>query len=236
MKLQSIINNLVKEALEEASRASLNEIWLDEAEYPESFSFEELKGYRGMAGKTRYLQRHFGKKLGKGSARIVFPVDGDTVLKVALNEKGVAQNDVEIDAGKIGYEHIAKVYDFDDDSTWLEMERAERLKKTSLWPKLTGIQISFFDWYDVLTFQIRKRLRGGRTHPSIEPNVSKEILEQVYESEMFNDIMGMIANHDMSAGDMGRPSSWGVVSRGGKQIPVLIDYGITPDVLRKHYS
>lgn len=232
MNLESIISHLVDEILAEASRESLNEIWLDEAEYPESFSVDEMKAQPSKAAMIRYLEGHFGKKLGKGSGRIVFPVDKDTVLKVALNEKGVAQNEVEIDASNIGYEHIAKVHDFDRDGKWMEVERAERLRKTSEWPKLIGLPVKFNQWTALLLNYIRSRRRGGG---GFYVNLDPEIMDDVEESEMFNDVVGMIANHEMAVGDMARPSSWGVVNRNGKRVPVLIDYGITPDVLTRHY-
>lgn len=50
---------------------------LDEMAYPAGFSLEELKKVRTFKGRLEYVKSHLGNHVGKGSSRIVFPVDNE---------------------------------------------------------------------------------------------------------------------------------------------------------------
>jgi hypothetical protein len=41
-----------------------------------------------------------------------------------------------------------------------------------------------------------------------------------------------LKNSDLSSGDLGRASSWGIINR----VPVLIDYGLTRSLFKKYYK
>lgn len=61
----------------------------------ENFSFDMLKSIRSLRGRLKYCKKHLGLPLGKGSSRICFQLDDDRILKLAINNKGIAQNEVE---------------------------------------------------------------------------------------------------------------------------------------------
>lgn len=67
---------------------------LFEFAYPTSFNFVEFNNIGSFAGKKRYCDERL-QKLSSGSARIIYKVDEEKVLKLAKNAKGLAQNQEE---------------------------------------------------------------------------------------------------------------------------------------------
>jgi hypothetical protein len=57
----------------------------------------------------------------------------------------------------------------------------------------------------------------------------------INETVFFQDLINIIGNYNMPIGDIKRPSSWGIVNRNGKKTPVLIDFGLTQDILNQYY-
>ena len=80
-QLRKYIRKVLKESIEEA--------------YPESFNMETFKSLRNHAERNRYAAEHL-QKIAAGSSRIVYKIDDEKVLKLAKNDKGIAQNETEI--------------------------------------------------------------------------------------------------------------------------------------------
>ena len=59
------------------------------------FSFERLKQISSFNGKMRFCKEFLGDSIGRGSSRLVFQIDDEWVLKLAMNSKGIAQNEEE---------------------------------------------------------------------------------------------------------------------------------------------
>jgi len=225
--LREMIGHLVAEALEELHEQPLYEGWLDEADYPQGFDTEEFKSLPSFRKRVAYAREHLGK-LGGGSARVVFAVDPNTVVKIANNKKGQAQNEIEVDVSHIGYNVIAEVKDYDADNyLYIEMERAKKLKKSD-WERLTGHK--FDGWMATLNnYMIDRTGQRGWKMP-VPDNY-----EEIEESELFSDVVTMMADFGMPSGDIMRISSWGAVNRNGREVPVLVDYGLTQDVFNQFY-
>lgn len=226
-ELESIIENIFESEIEDLTDKPLYEGWLDEAEYPQGFDIETFKSLSSFKKRVQYARDHLSR-IGAGSSRIVFGVDPDTVVKIALNRKGLAQNRIEADVSNMGYDIIADVKEFDNEGfLYVEMERAKKLKKSD-WKRLTGW--SFEDWMSVLHNKMNdiKGRRGFRF------NVPEDF-EEIEESELFDDVLRLLMDFNMPPGDIRRVSSWGIVNRDGKPTPVLVDYGLTDDVLKDYY-
>jgi len=216
---------LTEQALEEQLQEDVDEI----AAYPEGFDIKEFVGLRSMAAKTRYLKQHNLDKLGAGSARAVFVADPTTVIKVAKNAKGLAQNEAEIDISNNTSEDapIANVKDFDDvNYSYVEMERARKAKPPDF-QNMVGFKMD-----DIMNcVQIWADRNNGREGWRTKP----ENYEQIIETPFVQGILEVIGNFDMAVGDITRISSWGAVNRDGKEHLVLVDYGTTMDVYRRLY-
>ena len=96
---------------------------LQEMAYPKSFNMEEFKSLTSFKKRLEYANTHLPRKIGSGSARTIFQIDDEKVLKLAKNNKGYHQNKVEEDFYLQGFDIIAKVYDFDQENhSYLETE------------------------------------------------------------------------------------------------------------------
>jgi len=72
------------------------------------------------------------KYLGSGSGRRVFDLTDGTVIKIARNKRGIAQNQVEYEISSVDSTQLfAKVLYASEDFNYIIMERAERIKHIS---------------------------------------------------------------------------------------------------------
>lgn len=213
---------------------------LEEAAYPSNFNMEEFKSLTSFAARVKYCGERL-QRLGSGSSRIVYLIDNNTVLKLAKNQKGVAQNEVE--GGDWYLRKLSlfpDVYDVDENYLWIEMQLA-RPAKAADFRKLLGYDFqTICAWVDhLLNGPVLLRSAG-----SIER-------EQIFKTdkfiEMYNNddknVFSQIENYINTcggygaAGDFKRMSSWGVIKdETGHERLVVIDYGLTEDVFKKYYQ
>lgn len=220
----SNLKTLLEQLLSEQLYEDVDEI----AAYPEGFDIKQFITLSSVAAKTRYLKQHNLDKLGTGSGRAVFVADENTVIKVAKNAKGLAQNEAEVDISYNSGEDapVAKVKDCDEKYSYIEAERARKAKPTDfkkiVWFPMEDVVRSMCYWaHEVL----------GRSYVRSKPETYDAIMETPFMQEL-TEIMG---NFDIETGDLSRISSWGVVSRDGKEHLVLVDYGATTDILNRLY-
>jgi len=199
------------------------------AEYPEGWDMEEFKALPSYAARGRYAKEKLGR-LGSGSARIVFEINPTTVLKLARNKKGLAQNELEAEISATGwYDFIAQVHDAEPNNLWIESEKARKMKKRDF-KNLVGFK--FNDFTNALVNEAAKAA-GGR--PSYFNTVDPEVAGDIYADELFDEMLRFIADYDLAPGDFARISSWGVVERDGHELPVLIDYGVSKSIFNDLY-
>ena len=88
----------------------------NEMAYPVGFSMETMLSLNSYSARVRYCDQHL-QKIGQGSSRIVYDVDGEKVLKVAKNKKGIAQNEAESEDWLQSYDCFAKVFEKSEDGS-----------------------------------------------------------------------------------------------------------------------
>lgn len=188
-----------------------------------SFSLDELNLISSFAGRKRYCQQHF-KKIASGSSRSVFDMGDNRVLKLAINSKGLAQNEIESDAMlHHDYGHIlTRVHD-SYDNLWLIADKAEKVN-AARFRELSG-GVSAQDLHNICLHLDSYKLRRG--HVDIQDH-EVELLEA---NETFNDMYNMANDYSLLAGDWRRISSWGEVD--GEL--VISDYGLSLDVFNEFY-
>lgn len=202
-----------------------------EEEYPVGWDIEEFKKLRSYAARVRYCNEKL-KKLGSGSSRIAYMVDNEKVLKLAKNVKGLAQNEMEIQWGNDRlFSHIlAKVFEYDKDNLWVEMELARKVTPTKF-TQLVGAPINQFEYYLTKTYN---DYTGKKVGWNIA--VDDQYVEALEKSEFVADVIDFIINTDSPLGDYGRLSSYGIVLRNGVETLVIVDYGLSTDVYDTHYK
>jgi len=189
---------------------------------PPHFDVKDLKTIKSFAGRTKYISQRL-EKIGAGSSRAAYLIDNDTVLKLAINKKGLAQNNVESDVANM-YDIVPEVIDADyDDNVWIIAKRAKKITSEKRFEELT--KISWENYVKALLYELLGR-REGR-------NVQKpDNMEQLWEDPFFSSVVDMAVNYDMPVGDLTRLCSYGEIN--GK--PVVMDSGLTKEVYKDHYK
>ena len=208
---------------------------LEEAAYPSNFNMEEFKSIKTYEGRVRYCEERL-RYLGKGSARIVFLIDDNTVLKLARNPKGVAQNEVEGGdwyLAKIGL--FPEVYDIDDDYRWIEMQRARRVTSSDF-KRICG-----YNWKTVQEW-INYIMYNETYDPAYTMLFKSEEFKEVREDydnifHKIEDYLGSYGRQSVMSGDLKRPSSWGaIIDSNGNERLVVVDYGINETIYNDYYK
>jgi len=204
---------------------------LNEAVYPEEFNMDYFKGLRTFAERIRYCEAYL-QRISSGSARIAYKIDDNTVLKLAKNPKGVAQNEVE---GQTDYYRdnigcFAEVYDVDENYLWLEMQLARKAKPSDF-KRLTG-----YDFQTVCYWIDYCKPDRYRTSNPMKQFFSSEEFHNNWEDDgILAQLQDYIGSYDAPIGDLKRISSWGIVNDEYGEHLVLIDFGLDENVYNNFY-
>jgi len=190
------------------------------------FDLDVFLNMKTFAAQIRYANEKL-KRIAQGSSRIIFEIDDKTVLKLAKNFKGIAQNEVESSLSNnymVPEDIIAKVLEKDENNRWIVMERAKKITSGRFKQLMNGVDIINFYFY-IKKYTVRRDpLFGFYINPEDE--------EKLDNNEFAQDLIEMINNFDLETGDFGRPSSFGEID--GRL--VITDYGLTKEVYKKHYD
>ena len=163
----------------------------------------------GRIAQVMALAKEHGQKVGHGSGRTVFGLSSASVIKVARNHKGMAQNRMEADPRFRPYADVtAGVGAADPAGLWLIQQRATPISAGD-WEAETGVRLAHF----------RLHLLG--IVPS--PGLRHPLLLRVTE---------LRALLELDAYDLTEIDSYG---RSNGRI-LLTDYGLSIDVARSLYG
>lgn len=172
-------------------------------------------------------------RIGSGSSRTVFALDKNTVIKMAKNEKGIAQNLAELRVFEKAPERVTKIKWYHPKGYYLIVERCTSLKRF-LEDKEVNIDAhDFSEYVDIdcnkkYTVEnvekiVKKFVKENQDEAKYKPAVFKMLAKQIKELATFiwknkiNDI------YDDQLG----------VNKSGKI--VLLDYGMNNEVWKKFY-
>ncbi len=190
---------------------------------------KEAEKLTSFAKRINYFDRLL-PKIGSGSGRSVYDIDGNYVLKLAKNPKGISQNEVEAQISAYDYNHdiVTIVIKADDNDTWLIAEKARKIT-----PKRFK-EVLGFDINNAYSY-LNNRLADNRNKHYIQ-DIDPQIKSNLDEDDWMNDIFRMIQDHDIKISDFSRISSFGEVVRYGEPAIVVIDYGLSDEVYQTHYN
>jgi hypothetical protein len=211
-------NRLLRLATMFYSLASAEEIPPDSDDIKKVLSnIEELETY---AARKKYAERNL-KHLSSGSARIVYLTPGKTILKLAKNDKGIAQNEAESNP-KMKSKHLNKILGHAGNFAWIETCYLEKITEKDF-EEMTGLKFEDFGE------SIRYGLRKVSDNKDIE---KPKNFDKVSESDIYKELKDIGEKFKLLPGDMARISSWG--EKDGN--PVLIDAGLTRDIFDEYYE
>ena len=214
-------------------KLSFKKYLINEMPLPADWDKGTFNNRTAFAKQIRYAKER-AQQVGAGSSRVAFvlPYEGrQTVLKIAKNPKGLAQNEHEAEKFSDYYLQglgiTIPMIDYDEESnkpTWIHTEFATKAKDSDF-VKICGLNLGD-------TIRYVDAISGRR--PNSMPRDKMEELEQKFENEDNDFISGLvqlIGNYDIPSGDFTRLANWGIYN--GK--PVIIDLGLSNDIMTNLY-
>jgi hypothetical protein len=250
MKLKNLLNYLLENVDEGALRGfSLDILKKKMPEFKESAYSEDI-GHQ-----ITRLVRYYGLPyMGSGSSRIVYALSTGKVLKIAINDKGIAQNEAEFEVSRDpSLKYIgARVYETDPDFHWSVMEVAKiyeddtELKLDLGMPPVMAERFGYYitkaiDDIRAITDNIRTVDEVVSKYFDREPEDEEDEDEQKFREFLEDPPKGILALVDLTdSGLGGKKLEYGdiVTDHFGKTAdgrPVLIDYGFTTGVMEDYY-
>lgn len=161
------------------------------------------------------------KHLSSGSSRIVYQIRGEKrVIKLAKNDKGIAQNKAETKI-KDNSKFINKSKSHANNFSWIEVSFLEKIDEKEF-EEMTGITFKNFG----------KSIEYGLKSISSSSSSKPKSFDEISKSRIYEDIYRIGKKYKLMPGDLSRISSWGKKDNN----PVLIDTGLTKDVYDKYYD
>jgi hypothetical protein len=213
---------------------------LDEMALPADWDPSALGHDKTFKSRLEYaLQR--APRLGGGSSRVAFviPDNGrETVLKIAKNNKGTAQNEAEVDILTDGYtgrlDIVIPIVDYDKANnipTWIQTEKANKVSQTKL-RKLLHCDKS--NWgISNFTYAVHNILGTKKSYMPDLKKIKEDMLNAGHTEqeldiffEYVNEVATLVSSSSLLVDDLGSASNWGEYK--GK--PVIIDLGFTEAV------
>lgn len=227
--------NLIDELLEIAGCSPLLEM-----AYPTNFSLEEFASISSFKGRIAYCEQRL-QRLGSGTSRIAYKVDEEKCLKIAKNQKGIAQNIHEAHSILDRYDIGATVYEYDENGLWVEMQLARKCTKPEF-KQIMGISFGDMASFAWACYARRNPHNTNITSSFItNPNIEK----WVYDNEGIDaradwllNIETFVGDFDPSMGVLGDVTSirnWGIVKENGKEKCVIIDDGLDEAIAKEFY-
>lgn len=182
--------------------------------------------------------------LGEGSSRAAFLLDSKRVLKVAINNKGLAQNKAEYELSQ----HpgvaplVTRIFRVGKDYSWLVSELVRPLRTNKEFEQLTQVPwsffISFLSFYEgngdigkSFNLAVKSQIDQDRRKKSPFPGISVRRIEHLPFIGRFMTALGN--RPDLIPADLMKLDHWGKTP---DQRVVLLDSGYTEEVWSSHYS
>lgn len=169
--------------------------------------------------RKKYAEKNL-KRLSSGSSRIVYLTKENTVVKMAKNDKGLAQNKAENKVKKSKF--INKILKHAANFSWIEVPFAKKVSRKEF-KKLSGIDFADFD--DCIRYVLRAN--SGNMDKEKPDN-----LDDIKKHKMFKELSDIGKANKLMGGDLARISSWGRIDDN----LVLIDAGLTKNVFEEYYE
>ncbi len=221
---------------------ALNSILIKEEETDGQFSVKNIPLLPSFRQRINYCIQYLGKPIGNGSSRTVFRLDDRWVLKVAKNNKGLAQNEYEggydtyRDSFGIFPEKNRELSDMEN-YTYIITEYAKPLRVQDV---KTSLGISWHDFQKFINTSGYHRdydgRRGGYWGERFNNDDYNALLD--YDDErtgQLSKFQNYIYNTNVCYQDIMRKANLGTITRDGQLCIVILDDGITDDIYNQYY-
>lgn len=221
-KIWEIINNIYNKVNSIKESTSKGKSKIQEA-MKSSFSFEYLSSLDAEEA-FEYCTKELGENVGEGSSRAVFQIDDVQVLKLALNEKGIAQNRVEASTKEMKSPLFPYILYVDENNKWLVTEYVLPAEGKDF-EHCLGFGCGHF-FYHIIESIKGLKYDGGMSA------YEDEFVPYFGDSEFYRLLAKYILDYDIPIGDMQRIENWGVTKRNGKDTLVILDPGWNKETMK----
>lgn len=179
-----------------------------------------LENLETNSARVKYAERNL-KHLSSGSSRVVYLTPDETIVKLAKNDKGIAQNKAESNP-EMKSQFLNKILGAAKNGAWIETCYLDKITEKEF-KEMTGLE--FKDFGDAISYGLRD-ISGD------EEEKKPKNFDKVAESDIYKELRDIGEKFKLLPGDISRISSWG--EKDGK--PVLIDAGLTRDIYDEYYE
>ena len=228
--------------LDELDEQDIDEEVLDEMPLPADWDPQQMR-QQSTSFKSRLayaLER--AKKLGTGSSRVATIIEYQgrpTVLKIAKNAKGLAQNSVEADILSDGYANqmgiLIPLIDYDEQNrepTWVHTEMATKASEKQLCQLMKCESLNFLVNAAIAITGKKKFMGSFQVYVDRMREEGKSEQDIDTMAEYANILADLNSQFDVELGDFRRAANWGLYQ--GK--PTIIDVGFNSNVLNQYYK
>ena len=239
-------NGLVHQNAQEEGELLWKADKLDEMALPAGWDAEALGHDKTFKSRLEYaLQR--APRLGGGSSRVAFTIPDNgrkTVLKIAKNRKGLAQNQAEADILDDGYlgklDIVIPLVDYDKtthEPVWIQTEKANKVSQQKLAKMLHCDKLNYGVSHFV--YAVHNVLGNRESYMPDLNQIQQDLIDSGHteqDIEIFMDYVEQVADlvnsSSLLVDDFGKASNWGEYQ--GR--PVIIDLGFTDAVRPMYYG
>jgi len=206
----------------------------------DGFRVDYLTNCKSFEERVEYCKQMLGFPIGDGSSRIIFQLDDETCLKLAKDEKGIAQNKEEMAVGfNHNEEYMPKVYNGTDENNalWIVAEYVIPAREEDFY-KVAHVNFAdvskfavFLDNYiEIRDLYVRSMAKFVLDGIAYKYGSNKRAVE------LFESICDFKSTYKQYVGDLGRIDNWGIARRKGRTVFVMLDTGLSKDVYNQFYS
>jgi hypothetical protein len=180
---------------------------------------KELSKIETFKDRIEFAEKNL-KHLSSGSSRVIYVTPENTVLKLAKNNRGIAQNKVEANP-KMKSKFINETLSTDPNGIWKISPYLEKITEKEF-EKMVGIP--FKDFGDAMSYGLQDV--SGNKHD--KPNN----FDKIEKTEIYKELVANGKKFKLLGGDLARISSYG--QEDGH--PVVLDAGLTKSIYDEFYD
>lgn len=199
------------------------------------FSLQELSNIKSFRGRYDYCIQHIGQPQGKGSSRVVFQLSDEKVLKLAFNNKGIAQNNAEYDKYLEQLGIVPYTFDIDNNALWIISEYVLPAKNSDF-IKCFNMTFENFAKFIVSCYAWRKDYTNAKKGKYGNRILTLKKYEELLENEELIPFDEYIGSYNVPADDLTRIRNYGLTIREGYPTIVILDTGLTDEIYNNYYK
>lgn len=181
-------------------------------------TLQKLSDIKDFKDRIKFAKSKW-KFLGEGSSRTAFEIDKKLIIKVAHNDKGLAQCLTEMDL-RAQRPCTLPIVVADAEGRWIILRNTKPLKEKEFKSK---VGFGFTQFMNALFYKFNNE--SDQWSPPRD-------YEEIEKCPLFICIAELVFETDQQCGDIDKISSW----RNLDGEPVLADYGLSRDVFKEYYE